>query len=328
MADLSTEYMGLKISSPIIIASSNMTKNLDNIKKLEEFGAGAVVIKSLFEEQVQKEMIDDMGKHMGPSWHTETYEYIQKMGIEMGPREHLKLIEDAKKSVKLPIIASLNAVNIDIWEKYSKQLENAGSDAIEANISFISRDLYEDPRSIEDKYIKIIETVKNSVSIPISVKIGPYFTSFGSFAREICHAGANGLVLFNRFYQFDIDIEKLKITGGNSLSSSSETNVPLRWVALLSGRIDCDLSSTTGIHEVSDVIKHLLAGAKTVQICSALYKNGKDYLKTLNDGLDSWLNSHGYSSVDDIRGKLSFEKSETPEVYERLQYIKAIVGIE
>ena len=327
MADLTTKYMGLKLSSPLVVASSNMTKNLDNIKKLEELGAGAVVLKSLFEEQVQKEMIDDIGKHMGPSWHTEAYEYIQKMGMELGPKEHLKLIEDAKTSVKLPIIASLNAVNIDVWKKYSKQLENAGADALEANISFISRDLYEDPGSIEDRYFKIIEAIKSSISIPLSVKIGPYFTSLGSFARELCRIGSDGLVLFNRFYQFDIDIENLKIIGGNHLSTSTETNLPLRWVSLLAERIDCDIASTTGIHEVSDIVKHLLAGAQVVQVCSTLYKKGIDYLKKLNGDLEQWLDSHGYSGIDEIRGKLSFEKSETPEIYERLQYIKAIVGV-
>ena len=327
MANLSTNYMGIKLSSPIVVASSNMTKSLENIKKFEELGAGAVVIKSLFEEQVQKEMIDDIGKHMGPSWHTETYEYIQKMGIELGPREHLNLIEEVKKSVNIPVIASLNAISIDVWKKYSKQLEGSGADAIEANISFISRDIYDDAASIENRYYKIVDAVKSSVSIPVAVKIGPYFTSIGSFARELCRQGADALVLFNRFYQFDIDIEKQKIVGGNPLSSSEDTNLPLRWIALLSGRIDCDLAATTGVHKISDVVKHLFAGANAVQVCSALYKNGKDYLKDLNDGLNKWLDDHGYSSVDEIRGKLSFEKSETPEVYERLQYIKAIVGV-
>jgi len=328
MANLTTKYMGMGLPSPIVVASSNMTKNSDNIKKLEEFGAGAIVLKSLFEEQVQKEMIDDIGKHMGPSWHTETYEYVQKMGIELGPREHLKLIEDAKKTVKIPIIASLNAISLNIWKKYSKQLENSGADAIEANISFISKNLYEDPENIEDRYFEIVETIKNSVSIPISVKIGPYFSSLGSFARELCSKGSDALVLFNRFYQFDIDIEQLKIKGGNSLSSSEETNLPLRWIALLSNRIDCDLASTTGIHSKEDIIKHILAGANVVQVCSVLYKKGKDYLKTLNEELNNWLDTKGYNKLDEIRGKLSFEKSKTPEVYERLQYIKAIVGIE
>ena len=173
-----------------------------------------------------------------------------------------------------------------------------------------------------------METIKNSVSIPISVKIGPYFSSLGSFARELCSKGSDALVLFNRFYQFDIDIEQLKIKGGNSLSSSEETNLPLRWIALLSNRIDCDLASTTGIHSKEDIIKHILAGANVVQVCSVLYKKGKDYLKTLNEELNNWLDTKGYNKLDEIRGKLSFEKSKTPEVYERLQYIKAIVGIE
>ncbi len=327
MADISTTYMGMKIPSPVIVASSNMTRKLDNIKALEEYGAGAIVLKSLFEEQVQKEMIENSSGEMGPSWHTEAYEYIQKMGMELGPREHLSLIEEAKRSVNIPIIASLNCVNLDIWKKYSRQLENAGADAIELNISFITDDLYEPEDKIENRYFEIVETVKNNVSVPVSVKIGPYFTSFGNFARELCRSGADSLVLFNRFYRFDINIEKMEITGGNPLSSRDETSIPLRWVSLLSGRIDCEIASTTGIHEAEDVVKHILAGAQVTQVCSVLFKKGKEYLKELNDGLKNWLDEKGYSTVDEVRGKLSFERSNTPEAYERLQYIKAIIGI-
>ncbi len=327
MASIKTTYMGMEIPSPIIVASSNLTKSIDNIKILEDSGAGAIVIKSLFEEQVQKEMIDDSSREMGPSWHTEAYEYIQKMGMELGPNEHLNLIEEAKKSVKIPVIASLNCVNIDIWKKYAKQLENSGADAIELNISFITNNLYEKPEEIENRYFTILEEVKNSVSIPISVKVGPFFTSFGSFARELCNRGANSLVIFNRFYQFDIDVKNMKITGGNPLSTSRETSLPLRWVALLSGRINCEIASTTGIHEVEDVVKHILAGAQVVQVCSVLLKKSKTYIKELNNGLVKWLTEHNYNDINDIRGVLSFEKSNTPEIYERLQYIKAIVGI-
>ena len=328
MADLSTEYMGLKLKNPLIVASCSLSKQLDGIHRIADSGAGAVVLKSLFEEQIQKEMVEDIEQYIGPSWHYEAYDYVNKMGMELGPREYLKLIEEAKKSVSIPVIASLNCISTGWWKDYAKQIESAGADALEMNIAFLPDDIKKTSEEIEQIYYKVLEKVKGTIDIPIAVKIGPYFTSMAQFAFELGKRGASALVFFNRFYQFDIDIENMKVIGANYLSTSSEMNLPLRWIALLFGQVNCDLSATTGVHNGQSVIKLILAGAQSVQLCSVLYKKGVEYVSTILDETELWLDEHDVKSIADIRGKLSRQESAKPELYERLQYIKALVGIE
>ncbi len=328
MADLSTEYMGLKLKNPLIVASCSLSKQLDGIHRIADSGAGAVVLKSLFEEQIQKEMVEDIEQYIGPSWHYEAYDYVNKMGMELGPREYLNLIEEAKKSVLIPVIASLNCISTGWWKDYAKQIESAGADALEMNIAFLPDDTKKTSEEIERIYYKVLEKVKGTIDIPIAVKIGPYFTSMAQFAYELGKRGASALVLFNRFYQFDIDIENMKVIGANYLSTSSEMNLPLRWIALLFGQINCDLSATTGVHNGQSIIKLILAGAQSAQLCSVLYKKGVEYVRTILDEIELWLDEHGVKSIADIRGKLSRQESAKPELYERLQYIKALVGIE
>jgi len=328
MADLSTEYMGLKLKNPLIVASCSLSKQLDGIHRIADSGAGAVVLKSLFEEQIQKEMVEDIEQYIGPSWHYEAYDYVNKMGMELGPREYLKLIEEAKKSVSIPVIASLNCISTGWWKDYAKQIESAGADALEMNIAFLPDDIKKTSEEIEQIYYKVLEKVKGTIDIPIAVKIGPYFTSMAQFAFELGKRGASALVFFNRFYQFDIDIENMKVIGANYLSTSSEMNLPLRWIALLFGQVNCDLSATTGVHNGQSVIKLILAGAQSVQLCSVLYKQGVEYVSTILDEIALWLDEHNIKSIADIRGKLSRQESAKPELYERLQYIKALVGIE
>jgi dihydroorotate dehydrogenase (fumarate) len=328
MADLSTEYMGLKLKNPLIVASCSLSKQLDGIHRVADSGAGAVVLKSLFEEQIQKEMVEDIEQYIGPSWHYEAYDYVNKMGMELGPREYLKLIEEAKKSVSIPVIASLNCISTGWWKDYAKQIGSAGADALEMNIAFLPDDIKKTSEEIEQIYYKVLEKVKGTIDIPIAVKIGPYFTSMTQFAYELGKRGASALVLFNRFYQFDIDIENMKVIGANYLSTSSEMNLPLRWIALLFGQVNCDLSATTGVHNGQSVIKLILAGAQSVQLCSVLYKQGVEYVSTILDEIALWLDEHNIKSIADIRGKLSRQESAKPELYERLQYIKALVGIE
>ena len=326
--NLSTTYMGLRLKNPLVVASCSLTKSIDGIRGLAEGGAGAVVLKSLFEEQIQKEVVEDMERHLTPSWHYEAHDYVNKMGMEIGPKEYLKLIEDAKKSVPLPIIASLNCVSSPWWLEYAKQIEDAGADALELNIAYLPSDRKRGADEVERLYFRIVNKVKETISLPIAVKIGPHFTSLSRFTYELCSQGASALVLFNRFYQFDIDIERLRIVAGNPLSHSREMNLVLRWIALLYGRINCDLAATTGIHSGKEVIKQLLAGAQVVQVSSVLYERGSQYMNQMLDEVNRWMDSKGFKSVDEMRGRLSQKESDDPELYERLQYIKAIVGIE
>jgi len=328
MADLSTRYMGLELKNPLMVASCSLSKDADGIKRLADNGAGAVVVKSLFEEQVQKEVVEDLEQHIGPTWHAEAYDYVNKMGMEFGPDVKLKIIEEAKGAVDIPVIASLNCVTTKWWKGYAKQLESAGADGIELNISYLSSDVKMKGSDVEGLYFKILDRVKGTVNIPVSIKLGPFFTSFAEFAYDLCSRGASALVLFNRFYQFDIDVEKAAIKTGNPLSDPSETSLPLRWVALLSNRVAGDIASSTGIHSAEQVIKHVYAGANAVQLCSVLYEKGVDQLQKIGEDIENWMKAHKVKSLESIRGKLSLEESDKPELYSRLQYIKALVGIE
>jgi len=323
MANLSTVYMGIELKNPLIVASCDLTANIENIKKCEKAGAGAVVLKSLFEEQIEtetKKLIDN-------SWltgHTEAFEYVRGMSMANGPDIYLDLISEAKKETSIPIIASLNCISPKWWIDYAKQLEISGADALELNISLLPSNLERSSEEIERVYIDILEGVLEEINLPVAVKIGHYFTSMAKIFNDMSKKGARGLVLFNRFYQLDIDIENLKLIAGNPLSSPNEISNSLRWIALLSDRITCDFVATTGIYSGKDVIKQILAGAKAVEICSTLYKNGIDHIKKILEGIESWMDKNNYKNIDDFRGKLSKKEEDNPELYDRLQYINAL----
>lgn len=327
MIDLSTKYMGLTLRNPLIVASCSLVKTVEGVRNCADAGAGAIVLKSLFEEQIQSE-VGDLKEYLWIYGHPEAIQYARGFRMALGPMEYLKLIEEAKSVVSIPIIASLNCITPKWWTSYAKQIEKAGADALELNISVMPSDPGRSSKEIEDLYFKIFEGVKTSVNIPIAVKIGPYFTSTARIAWELGRRGASALVLFNRFYQFDIDIEKLEPSPGYHFSSPQEINLPLRWIALLSGRVSCDLAASTGVHDGAGVIKMLLAGASAVQICSTLYLNGMEQIDRILKQLESWMKKHGSDSIEKIRGKLSQMESDRPELYERLQYIRALVGIE
>jgi len=323
MANLSTSYMSIELKNPLIVSSCDLTGNIKNIKECEEAGAGAVVLKSLFEEQIEtetKELINNI-------WltnHTEAFEYVRGMSMANGPDMYLELISKAKNETSIPIIASLNCISPKWWIDYAKQIESSGADALELNISLLPSNLERSSEEIEQIYIDIIEAVIEEINLPIAVKIGAYFTSIAKMADKISNKGIAGLVLFNRFYQIDIDIENIKLVEGNPLSSSNEMSTSLRWMALLSDRIDCDFAATTGIHSGKDVLKQLLAGAKAVEVCSTLYKNGLEYLEEILAEIENWMNKHNYKNIEDFRGKLSKKESDNPELYDRLQYINAL----
>lgn len=327
MIDLKTSYMGLELHNPVVVASSGLTATVDSLKKLEETGAGAVVLKSIFEEQIAVD-VDDLTQNTWLPGHPEAFDYVREMGFALGPAKYLDFITDAKRAVSIPVIASLNCVSPSWWTDYAKRVEDAGADALELNISVMPSDSKRTSAEIEKIYLDILESVKSKVKLALALKIGPYFTSMSRFADELARRGASALVFFNRFYQFDIDPEKLVLVPGNPLSMPCESSNCLRWVALLSGRLGIDLAASTGAHESGDVVKHLLAGAAVVQLASTLYKNGVGKVTSILSGLKEWMAAHNFKTLADFRGRLSQAHSEKPELYERLQYIKALVGVE
>ncbi len=325
--DLSTKYMGLDLRNPLVVASCSLVSKLEGVRRCADAGVGAIVLKSLFEEQMQAET-EDLEQYSWMSGHSEAFEYISKMGMALGPREYLRLIEAAKSKVSVPIIASLNCISPKWWTGYAKQIAAAGADGLELNISVMPSDPQRSSVEIEGLYLEILEGVRAEIDIPIAVKIGSHFSSIARIAADLCKRGASALVLFNRFYQLDIDVDKLKLTPGYRFSSPEEISVPLRWIALLSGRVKCDLAASTGVHDGVGVIKQLLAGAAVVQICSTLYVNGLEQVGRMLGQLEEWIKKHDFESIDQFRGKMSQVESDRPELYERLQYIKALVGIE
>jgi len=297
MADLAVTYMGIQLKNPIIVSSSSLTNTVEKIKRCEDSGAGAVVLKSLFEEQIEARTAE-IEEDSWPYPHPEAFDYVRQMGMRLGQDEYLKLIKDAKKAVKIPVIASLNCITPKWWNSYAAEIARAGADAIELNIAILPVDPKHSAEEIEKAYVRIVEGIRRKVDLPIAAKIGPYFTSLPRITRELRNAGTAALVLFNRFYQLDIDIEKLELTPGYHLSSPDEIYVPLRWIAILSTQVGCELAASTGIHDGSAAIKQLLAGAQVIQICSNLYQKGMGRIKEILEELGSWMDAHGYQKIE------------------------------
>jgi len=325
MANLETTYMGLKLKNPIIVGSSGLTHNLDKIKTAENSGAGAIVIKSLFEENLSENEWDLMDDRLQNDDDDANELNSEKL---IGSKEYVKLIEDAKKAVKIPIIASINCTSAKWWAKFAKQVEAAGADAIELNITKLMSDLDQSSNSIEDVYIDILKSVKAEVKIPVAIKIGPYFTSIPNFAFNLDNAGADAIVMFNYFSSPDIDIHKLELKSTFSFSNEGDYKYPLRWIGILSGNLDCDLSGTTGIKTHEDVLKMILAGATTVQLASVLYQNGIETISDILDKMEKWLDDRNYNHIDKIRGKLSFSNAQSNEKYLWVQFMKKKTGLD
>ncbi len=328
MVDLSTKYMGLNLRNPLMVASCGLVSSLAGVRRCADAGIGAIVLKSLFEEQLEAEVKEDLEQHLWFSGHAEAFGYVRNMGMEFGPNKYLKLVEEAKNTLSIPVIASLNCVSSKWWTGYARQIEAAGADALELNVAVMPSDPTHKSGQIERLYFKILEEVRTRVEIPIAVKIHPYFTSLARIAEELCRRGASALVLFNRFYNLDIDIEKLKLVSGHRFSSPVEIYSSLRWITLLAGRLPCDLAASTGVHDGVGAIKQLLAGATTIQLCSTLYRNGIEQIGRVLEQIEGWMIRHDFNSVDQVRGKLSQMQSDRPELYERLQYIKTLAGNE
>lgn len=328
MANLSTKYLGLSLNSPIIVSSSGLTKSIDNIKKSEQMGAGAVVLKSLFEEQIRYESNKALAKSDNIYTYPEAEDYIKNYVKQHNLNEYLNLISDSKKEVKIPVIASINCISAHEWTDFAKKIEQAGADALELNVFILPCDAELSGVTVEDIYFDIVEEVKKQINLPISLKISYYFSSFAKFSQKLSWTGINGLVFFNRFFSLDVDIKGEKIIPANMYSSPEELSIPLRWIAIMANKVNCDIAASTGIHDSDGVVKALLAGAKATQVCSVLYKNGLETIKQLNTGLEKWMKEHKYNAIDEFRGKLAQQKNENAAVYSRVQFMKHHAGIE
>ena len=326
MIDLSTNYMGMILRNPIIVASSGMTANAEKIAECEKAGAGAVVIKSLFEEQVNLETAELL-QSMDYMSHTDAFDFITSASKNKHIDAYAELIEEAKSKVSIPVIGSINCVSSGSWIEYAGKLEKAGIDALEVNVFIMPGDVNQNSQSIEDRYVDILKEVKKHVSVPVALKIGPHFSGMANVIRRFESNGADGVVLFNRFYRPDVDIENLKIIPAKVYSVPQEMSLSLQWIALLSGEMDLHFAAATGIHDGKGVIKQLLAGARAAQLCTTLYRNGISHIQRMLVEVEEWMTRHNYAKIDDFRGKLCQESIANPEVYERSQYIKALVGI-
>lgn len=324
MADLRTRYMGLELGNPLVVSSSGLTGSVDGVRACEDSGAGAVVLKSMFEELILSHA-RDLNLDLLQSEHPEAYDYVNaEIGMQLGPVPYLRFIEDVLRRVHIPVIASVNCVSPRWWVPYARDIESAGAHAIELNISHFPQGGDGDFRDIERQYARIVAEVCDQVKIPVMVKIGPYFTSLTEVAKEISAAGAKGLVLFNRYYTVDVDPETGRFAPAMTFSAPEEIFTTIRWTGLLANTLNCDIAASTGIHDAFGVVKVLMAGASAACLCTALYRNGVSYLGTVRDELNGWLDGHGYRSVLDMRGMALREEGNADVLLHRLQYIKAL----
>lgn len=322
-------YMGMELNSPIVVSACTLSEKTDNIVRMEDNGAGAVVLYSLFEEQIRKEEAGYKNIMSGTSnAFAEALDYFPDLDdYHVGTDEYLENIRKAKERVKIPVIASLNGITNEGWIDYSKLMEQAGADGIEVNIFFIPGDITMSSAETEHRYLNIIENIKQTVKIPVAIKLNPYFSNMGNMSLRMKNAGADALVLFNRFYQPDFDINELTLKTDLHYSESSEIRLPLLWIALLYGKVKLSLAATTGVQSAVEVIKYLLAGADVVMTASSLYKNGIPYLKTMNKELQDWMYMMGFDNIRAFRGIMSQQNISDPTAYERANYIKILEGV-
>lgn len=330
MIDLSTTYLGLKLKNPIVPSSSPLMQDVDNIKRMEDAGAAAVVLHSLFEEQIAQESeILDRSLDQGTYTYAESLTYFPDLGnYNLGPEGYLEHIRKAKAAVRIPVIASLNGASTGGWVKYAQKMEQAGADALELNTYYIAADPAQTAAQVEEMYLDLVRAVKASVRIPIAVKLSPYFSAFSNFAARLDDAGANALVLFNRFYQPDFDLENLDVVPDLELSTSSELRLRLRWVAMLYGRVKADLAVTGGVHTAEDVLKSMMAGARIAMMTSALLHHGIDHLRGVLVDLTKWMEEHEYVSIQQMQGSMSQKSVANPAAFERANYMKVLRSYE
>ena len=326
--DLTTNYLGLKLRTPLVVSASPLSEEIDNLKRMEDAGASAVVLYSIFEEQLRQDRLElNRNLENGTNSFAEALTYFPEPDeFRLGPEEYLKHIAAAKQATKIPVIASLNGSSAGGWTSYARQIQQAGADALELNIYYIPTDLRLTGTEVELTYIEILKEVKAAVKIPVAVKLSPFFSNFANMAKRLDDAGADGLVLFNRFYQPDIELETLEVKPNLLLSTPMAMRLPLRWVAILYGKLRANLAATSGIHRAVDVIKMLLAGADVTMLCSTIIRHGIPQIAMIERDLVDWLEEHEYESVAQIKGSLSQKNCAEPAAFERAQYMKALTG--
>jgi len=328
--DLTTTYLGLELKHPVVASAGPLSSTLDGIKRLEEGGAAAVVLFSLFEEQIRHE--------------NESFDYLYEQGMErfpeslsyfpaledyhVGPEGYLDLVRSAAEATDIPIIGSLNGITDDGWTEYAREIEAAGARALELNIFYIPAEVALSGREVEQRYVGIVSRVKRVLTIPVAVKLSPFFSSMGEMARRLVEAGADGLVLFNRFYQPDFDLDALEVRTTLELSSPGEIRLPLLWIALLHGRLEASLAATSGVHMAEEVIKYLMAGADVAMTTSALLRHGPSHIETLVNDMTAWMERRDYESIRQMKGSMSQSKVEDPTSFERANYIKLLESYE
>jgi dihydroorotate dehydrogenase (fumarate) len=326
--DLKTTYLGFDLKNPIVAAASPLSREVSNVRALEDAGAAAVVCYSLFEEQIRHETHEiDHYLSYGTDSFAEAASFIPEMDIDShhcGPFEYLDHIARLKGAVDIPIIASLNGTTPGGWIEYARGMEAAGADAIELNVYYVATDPLQPGSVVEHRYLDVLAEVKRSVRVPVSIKVGPFFSSFAHFARRLDGAGADGLVLFNRFYQPDIDLDTLEVVPGVRLSDSDDLRLPLRWIAILYGQVQADIAATSGVHEAEDVIKMMMVGANSVMMASALLKKGIGHLWHVLSEVEAWMEAHEYDSIQQMRGSMSQQACPDPSAFERANYMQAL----
>jgi dihydroorotate dehydrogenase (fumarate) len=330
MIDLTTRYLGLTLRTPLVPSASPLSQEIASIRRLEDAGASAVVLYSLFEEQLRQESAElDHHLSTGTESFAESLTYFpQASEFRLGPEGYLEHIRKAKEAVDIPIIASLNGATVGGWTKFAQEIEQAGADALECNIYYIPTDPELKAAEIEQTYVDIVWAVKSAISIPVAIKISPFFTNIANVAKRLDDAGADGLVLFNRFYQPDIDLEELEIRPNVLLSTPQALRLPLTWIGILYGKLKASLAATGGVHDPEDAIKMLMVGANVTMLCSSLLRNGINQLRHMERGIVDWMEQHEYESVKQMQGSMSQLRCPDPSAFERAQYMRAVKSLQ
>ncbi len=322
--DISTQFMGLSLPNPLIVSSSNLTDKIDGVRKAAEAGAGAVVLKSLFEEDIAAGVAKTRSQaaDMAP----EAQAYMDQVGMLLEPDGYLELVESSARELDIPVIASLNCYSSEWWTDYAERIENVGADAIELNLSPMALDVRTDGSAVEKTILRMVKLARKTVKLPLAVKLGQNFSALPHLAKKLQDAGASSLTLFNRFFKMDVNINDMSFKAGKSLSCSEEFGPVLRWVGILSGLTDLDIAASTGINTAADVVKILLVGGDAAQLCSVLYRDGLDSIAVIRKGLEEWMQAHEMRAISDFKGRMALKDKQRNPHYQRLQYVKAFRG--
>ena len=326
MIDLTTTYLGLQLKNPLVASASPLSKDIDKARKLEEAGIAAIVMYSLFEEQIIHESLElDHYLTRGTDSFAEAMTYLPDGGMyAVGPEKYLNQVAGLKKALNIPVIGSLNGVSKGGWTNYARQIQEAGADALELNLYYIPTDPDLTAQELENAQVELVAQVKSAISIPLAVKLSPYITALPNFVRKIVEAGANGIVLFNRFYQPDFDLNELEIVHSLDLSTSAELRLPLRWISILHGKLNTDFALTSGVHTANDVLKSMMAGAKVAMMASNLLHNGNQVIPSILNELETWMKEREYVSINQMQGSMSQKSVKEPAAFERANYMKVL----